>query len=210
MGTLSSMRQAADEFDFHVLAILNMAYSPGEDWVAMHLSALVTERFTRDMARAVCRCLRERGLAEFHRGLWTDDGEPAGAGYAITPKGREVLAEMGKERLARYCFDIVEHLVRQRAFSDRTFGPGLHTEGVADHIVKELIEVSADPTDLAEWVDVIILAFDGATRCAQHLGLPMSSIAEGIVTKQAKNEARRWPDWRTADPNKAIEHVREA
>lgn len=70
--------------------------------------------------------------------------------------------------------------------------------------------VSADPTDLAEWVDVIILAFDGATRCAQHLGLPMSSIAEGIIAKQTKNEARRWPDWRAADPNKAIEHVREA
>ena len=23
-----------------------------------------------------------------------------------------------------------------------------------------------------------------------------------------RNEAREWPDWRTADPNKAVEHVR--
>lgn len=29
-----------------------------------------------------------------------------------------------------------------------------------------------------------------------------------ILAKQAKNEARDWPDWRTADPDKAIEHVK--
>ena len=29
-----------------------------------------------------------------------------------------------------------------------------------------------------------------------------------MTAKQVKNEARTWPDWRTADPNKAIEHDR--
>jgi hypothetical protein len=29
-----------------------------------------------------------------------------------------------------------------------------------------------------------------------------------IIAKQGKNELRDWPDWRTADPDKAIEHVR--
>ena len=29
-----------------------------------------------------------------------------------------------------------------------------------------------------------------------------------IMAKQARNEARVWPDWRTADPDKAIEHDR--
>ncbi|MGH6882853.1 MAG: dATP/dGTP pyrophosphohydrolase domain-containing protein [Hypericibacter sp.] len=32
---------------------------------------------------------------------------------------------------------------------------------------------------------------------------------DAVVAKQAVNEQRSWPDWRTADPDKAIEHVRE-
>lgn len=102
-------------------------------------------------------------------------------------------------------FDLIAHLVRQRAFSLRTFGPGPRTQGVADHIQKELVEISKEPLDLMEWVDVILLAMDGAWR-AGHTPL---AIAAAIAAKQAKNESRTWPDWRTADPNKAIGHVKE-
>lgn len=59
-------------------------------------------------------------------------------------------------------FDLVAHLRRQRAFSERTFGPGTRTEGVCDHIRKELIEVRDSGGALAEWIDVVILALDGA------------------------------------------------
>ncbi|MCB4365433.1 DUF550 domain-containing protein [Hydrogenophaga taeniospiralis] len=105
-------------------------------------------------------------------------------------------------------FDLVTHLHRQIAFSERTFGPGDRTAGVCDHIRKELREVQDDaaaglPT-LAEWVDVIILAFDGAWRS----GATPEQITKAIVAKQSKNEGRKWPDWRTADPTKAIEHDR--
>ncbi len=103
-------------------------------------------------------------------------------------------------------FDLVAHLRRQKAFSEKTFGPGARTAGVADHITKELDEIRADPTDIKEWVDVIILAFDGAWRA----GWEPEAIVEALVAKQAKNEARTWPDWRTADPDKAIEHDRTA
>ena len=107
-------------------------------------------------------------------------------------------------------FDLVAHLRRQAEFSERTFGPGQRTTGVVDHIRKELAEVQADadagrPT-LPEWVDVIILAFDGAWRS----GATPEQIVDAIVAKQTKNEGRRWPDWRTADPTKAIEHDRTA
>lgn len=101
-------------------------------------------------------------------------------------------------------FDLVAHLERQRAFSLKTFGPGPRTKGVVDHIRKELAEIEADPADIMEWVDVIILAFDGAWRA----GWEPQAIVDAIVAKQTKNEARQWPDWRTADPDKAIEHVR--
>jgi hypothetical protein len=101
-------------------------------------------------------------------------------------------------------FDFMAHLARQAEWSARTFGPGQRTQGVVDHIRKELREIEAAPDDLEEWVDVVILALDGAWRAG---GTPEQIIAT-LAAKQAKNEARQWPDWRTADPNKAIEHVR--
>src|SRR5690606_32867885 len=100
--------------------------------------------------------------------------------------------------------DLIAHLYRQRAFSRATFGPGVRTKGVCDHIRKELAEVEADPHSLEEWVDVILLALDGAWRC----GADPEEIAAAIKRKQGRNEERRWPDWRTMSPDKAIEHIR--
>lgn len=96
------------------------------------------------------------------------------------------------------------HIARQRAFSERTFGPGPRTAGVLDHIRKELAEIEQDPADLGEWVDVVILALDGAWRA----GHEPQEIVDAIVSKQAVNEARAWPDWRAAPRDKAIEHDR--
>ncbi|MFY3630658.1 dATP/dGTP pyrophosphohydrolase domain-containing protein [Achromobacter xylosoxidans] len=101
-------------------------------------------------------------------------------------------------------FDFVAHLARQAEFSARTFGPGARVAGVCDHIRKELIEVETSGGDLKEWVDVIILGLDGAWRS----GATPQEIIAAVVAKQAKNEARTWPDWRTVDPTKAIEHDR--
>ncbi len=96
------------------------------------------------------------------------------------------------------------HIAHQREWSLATFGPGARTAGVLDHIAKELAEIRSAPDDLSEWADVIILAFDGA----QRTGAEPQAIIDAIKAKQAKNEARDWPDWRTQDPNKAIEHAR--
>ncbi|WP_316189434.1 dATP/dGTP pyrophosphohydrolase domain-containing protein [Bradyrhizobium sp. SZCCHNS1054] len=102
-------------------------------------------------------------------------------------------------------FDLVAHLYRQRAFSRATFGPGERTKGVIDHIRKELVEIEKAPADVTEWVDVILLALDGAWRS----GYSPEAIADVINVTQSRNELRDWPDWRTADPDKAIEHKRE-
>lgn len=104
-------------------------------------------------------------------------------------------------------FDLIAHLKRQRAFSRSTFGPGIRTAGVSDHIKRELIEIAADPTDMIEWVDVVLLALDGLWRCAEASNTPIEVAVGAIEAKQSKNERRTWPDWRTADPDKAIEHV---
>ncbi|MFK4044520.1 dATP/dGTP pyrophosphohydrolase domain-containing protein [Roseomonas mucosa] len=102
--------------------------------------------------------------------------------------------------------NLIAHLHRQRAFSARTFGPGARTAGVLDHIREELREIEAKPDDLSEWIDVVLLACDGAWRA----GYTPEQIAEALAAKLARNEAREWPDWRTADPDKAIEHVKAA
>lgn len=102
-------------------------------------------------------------------------------------------------------FNLVEHLHRQRAFSVKTFGPGARTKGLIDHIRKELAEIEAAPADVTEWVDVIILAFDGAWRA----GWEPEDIVRALVEKQTKNEGRVWPDYRTSPPDQAIQHVRQ-
>lgn len=98
------------------------------------------------------------------------------------------------------------HLERQREWSLRTFGPGSRLGGVLAHIRKELNEIEANPQDVDEWVDVVILALDGAWRA----GWEPQQIIDAIVAKQSRNEARTWPDWRTMSQDEAIEHVRPA
>lgn len=101
-------------------------------------------------------------------------------------------------------FDLISHLTRQIAFSEKTFGPASRKHGVVDHIRSELEEIEENPSDLSEWIDVIILGFDGAWRA----GHSAEEIVNALVAKQTKNENRNWPDWRTAEDGKAIEHIK--
>jgi hypothetical protein len=100
-------------------------------------------------------------------------------------------------------FELVTHLCEQRNFSLETFGPGEKTAAVLAHIRKELDEIEANPSDLVEWIDVVLLAFDGALR---HGGTP-ESVARALGEKFARNKRRQWPDWRTQPADQPIEHV---
>lgn len=103
-------------------------------------------------------------------------------------------------------FDIIKHLYRQRKFSHETFGPPevRGYKGPLAHLRKELKEIEAAPDDVEEWADGALLLFDGAMRA----GHTPEEFMAAIAAKQDKNELRIWPDWRTADPDKPIEHVR--
>lgn len=124
----------------------------------------------------------------------------------VAQAGRVIRGLFGEPAQTVQAFDLQSHLQRQREWSERTFGPGDRSAGVVDHIRKELREIESDPGDLREWIDVVILALDGAWRS----GASPEEIIQALDAKQRKNEAREWPDWRTADPHKAIEHVRGA
>lgn len=81
------------------------------------------------------------------------------------------------------------YLGRQIAWSRRTFGEAKRTEGICRHIEKELGEIREDPSDLSEWVDVVILAMDGYWRHGGTHG----SLAQDLETKQAINFRRTYP-----------------
>lgn len=100
-------------------------------------------------------------------------------------------------------FDLVAHLQRQREWSSRTFGHGPRTKGVVGHIRKELEEIERAPTDLTEWIDVVILGLDGAWRS----GATPAEIVAALQAKQATNEGRQWP--KPTSDDVPIEHVRD-
>lgn len=110
--------------------------------------------------------------------------------------------EVGSEN--KDAFDLVRHLHHVREWSGATFGPGERHIGISDHIRKELDEIARSPYDLSEWIDVVILGLDGAWRA----GHEPEAIVNALQEKQAKNEARIWPDWREVPPGTAIEHIR--
>ncbi|MBT4177744.1 MAG: DUF550 domain-containing protein [Candidatus Marinimicrobia bacterium] len=102
--------------------------------------------------------------------------------------------------------NLPKYIQRQQAWSKMTFGADKRTDGLIDHIKKELGEIEESPESLEEWIDVIILALDGAWRC----GHTPKQIVAALIEKQIKNFKRKWPDWRTSEPGKAIEHIRKS
>ena len=82
-----------------------------------------------------------------------------------------------------------DYINLQREWSERTFGDGRRTVGLCRHIEKELNEIKRSPDDLFEWIDVVILAIDGAWRA----GYSPEQIIEALLEKQQVNFERRWP-----------------
>jgi len=100
--------------------------------------------------------------------------------------------------------NLENYIEQQIEWSKKTFGYGERDAGLIDHIKKELKGIEQAPGDIEEWIDVIILALEGAWRN----GYSPEEITHMLVYKQIKNEKREWPDWRTAEQGKAIEHIR--
>jgi len=62
-------------------------------------------RLKRAEVRRVCRSLARKGLAEFHRGLWNEDGEPVGSGYGATELGVAAVSHTDVERVQTKWWD---------------------------------------------------------------------------------------------------------
>lgn len=74
------------------IAVLRAMDSRGGDFGFMSFGTIAADSgVDRRAIRRIVRKLARAGLAEFSSGLWSEDGRPAGAGYAITSAGRTEL-----------------------------------------------------------------------------------------------------------------------
>lgn len=77
--------------------ILSVMAEAGDDYGYFGFDVLSRQtQIARRQVRLDVRRMARKGLALFGKGLWTDEGEPAGSGYAITPAGRAWLADKDK------------------------------------------------------------------------------------------------------------------
>ena len=175
-----------------------------------HVRDLTTKR---DALAAHCEQLKEfvdqiKGIADISEGIagFHQNGELLNWQQVdCMVDVDDLLALTPAASLAAYRAGVLaDFLSRQQSFSAKTFGPGKRTKGLIDHITKELQEIEADPTDLTEFVDVILLAFDGFWR---HGGKP-EDLLPALEAKLEKNMARTWP--KVTSEDHAIEHLKEA
>lgn len=117
------------------------------------------------------------------------------------------------------CSCFIDLVMDQLEWSIGTFGGGTHTEGIVDHIRKELDEVLSSEGSVEEWVDVFILALDGLLRagieCDPYPPMTHAEIARCAIQlirdKQNKNKRRKWPsiEEQREKGMLAVEHIRE-
>lgn len=97
----------------------------------------------------------------------------------------------------------VKWLARKIEWSLKTFGPDQRSEGVLQHIEKEIKEVRENPNDILEWIDIVLLALDGAMRCGIGRtgpnGYSAKEISRAMVEKQRINRERKWGPKPAAD-----------
>lgn len=138
--------------------------------------------------------------------IFKNEERQENAAYVVATQPKAIAAILSTlEILQRENEETIEtYYERQIGWSRETFGPALRTMGIIDHIKKELGEIEADPHDLSEWVDVVILAMDGFWRHGGNAG----DLFKALIAKQQKNMDRTWPDWRTMSEDAAFEHDR--
>lgn len=99
-----------------------------------------------------------------------------------------------------------EWIENQRTWSEATFGRGDRAAAILSHIECEVKEVRQCPSDLEEWVDIILLSIDGARR----QGYTGVEIVSAILEKQGINKRRSWPIPPVHDDGKPLFHRRRA
>jgi hypothetical protein len=120
-----------------------------------------------------------------------------------------------KHKPKEIIMDFKHYLIRKIQWSIKTFGQGKRTNGVLQHISREIEEVKGSNGSAKEWVDLVILSLDGLCRELVYNKPGMSEVAASnaaitlLMEKQLENEAREWPPVDEANQDVAIAHLKE-
>jgi len=115
--------------------------------------------------------------------------------------GNDIQMEVRRPADPTNGFRLDDFIDRYTLWSQQAIGPGQRTEGVLRHIEKEVQEVRENPDDLEEWIDLINLAIDGATR----RGFSSKDIIKGLLDKFMKLQDRKFNQVSEDQP---CEHIR--
>jgi hypothetical protein len=131
------------------------------------------------------------------------------------------MSDMNQKVMAQDAVDprrvsMVSVLASQITWSAKTFGTEARKEGLLRHIERECNEVrtaeSGGSNELSEWIDIVMLALDGAWRreWSSTFYTTNEAVAEEVVTallaKMAVNQAREWPAPGVPE-DQPVEHV---
>jgi len=85
-----NIEKSIEALQIAVLEELNEAWDAlYECFLYKRIDAVCGQRLPREIGRAILRHCRNEGLAEYGRGLFSEDGHVWGSGYRITPRGAE-------------------------------------------------------------------------------------------------------------------------
>lgn len=88
------------------------------------------------------------------------------------------------------------------AFTDVTF-PKSTPRSKALHLSEEAQEAAADPADISEWADCMILLLDGARKA----GFDTAKLYDAVLAKMEVNKKRTW---QAPDEDGVARHIKNA
>jgi hypothetical protein len=71
----------------HALVFDYLAQNTSRETAMPFAPIMAATGLPRARVRFICRHLARKGLLQFCRALWTEDGEPRGSGYGLTDAG---------------------------------------------------------------------------------------------------------------------------
>jgi len=107
-----------------------------------------------------------------------------------------------QELLATEIRTFTDLVNRQRAWSTAQFGETVPIDRILNHITEEVAEVKAEPGTLHNWIDIVLLAFDGAWRA----GHSPKEVVQAIQDVQVRNIMREWLDTKDLLPGQPNSH----
>jgi len=105
--------------------------------------------------------------------------------------------------IAHATFDLIGHLVQQREFSESAFGPGENTALIAEAMLPEL---STEPHQLGDWLNIVLFGLDGAWRT----GADPAQICQALADRLVELRSRAWPDWHPPSPEAPADDIEHA